>query len=171
MNLLTPTLTLDKLIDIDINLLKKLKVNSLLIDADNTLAKHGSNDPAEGVLNWIENMKANGYNLIILSNNFKKRVSSFAKLLNIPYVNFSMKPLPFGIMKAKKILNASKKEMILIGDQVFTDILGANIYGIKSILLNPLFEYETKGIKIKRKFENKIRKKLKKRGDPFEFIK
>lgn len=162
---------LNKLIDIDISLLKKLKVKDLLVDVDNTLAMHGSNEPAENVLDWIDLMKSNRYNVIAISNNFKDRVSSFAKKLDIPYVSFSVKPLPFGIMKARRIIRAKKEEMILIGDQIFTDILGANIYGIKSILLDPLFDYETTSIKIKREFENKIRKKLKERSDLIELTK
>lgn len=161
MSLLIPTFFTNKITDLSPKFIKSHGITSLLADIDDTLTYHKDPQIPQKVLEFINLMKANNIKIILISNNSKKRVSKFAKKLNLPYIFRAFKPLPFGINLALKKLNISKNEAIIIGDQIFTDILGANLLGIKSILVDPFEKNQTAFLKLKRFFENPIRKKIK----------
>ena len=133
----------------------------MILDIDDTLTSHGEPDPQKNCLVWLNNLKVHNIKMILVSNNFQKRVEPFAKKVNLPYIHFGMKPLPFGIIKALKILNSSKQKSVLIGDQIFTDVVAANLYGIRSILTYPLGHSSTFFMRFKRLLEYPIRKSLK----------
>ena len=161
MTLLTPTIYVKKVTDISPELLKKMDVDSIILDVDDTIAAHSSPIPLEGTVRWIETMKQNKIKIIIVSNNYKKRVKPMAQKLRLPFVWFSLKPLPFGLKRAVKALDSSVERAVVIGDQIFTDILGANLSGIKSILTEPVSSPKKATLILKRKLEKPIRKKLK----------
>ena len=119
---------------------------------------------SDGVLEWIEMMKSNGIDLHLLSNAKPKRLTKFAENVNLPYFYLSMKPLPFKISKAVKKLGFKKDEVALVGDQIFTDILGGNLAGINTIWLDYIKIEDGWTFRFKRKIEN-ILKKNYKRGD------
>lgn len=162
MSLFKPTYNVNSISEIPIDFFKNNKINSVLMDIDDTLTNHGEQYIDFKTLRWIESLKSNGINLILVSNNFKKRVSIFAKSVRLPYVHMSLKPLPWGFFRALKKLSATKEESIIIGDQLFTDILGANLIGVRSVLIEPKSKSKTLMLKIKRYLENPIRKKFKK---------
>ena len=168
MNLFMPTVLLNSVTNITSDLLKKLDVSLLLVDVDNTLAHSKSPKPFDGVVEWLDDIKKSGYKIVIVSNNFDDRVSKFSIVLNLPYVSLSLKPFPFGFNKAKKIFPDYKDKALVIGDQIFTDIMGANLLRMKSILLEPTQKDETRGMKIRRFFEKPIRAKIRKEN---EFLK
>ena len=154
MKLFMPDMGLDSIKDISLEILKKLDIKAVLLDVDDTIAAIGSSEPFDGVLDWISLLKENQIEIIIASNNFKKRVEVVALKLNIPYVAFSMKPFGIGFMRAKKMLKVkTNKNILVVGDQVFTDIVGANLSGMKSILLKPKSESNSKVLKFKRRLE------------------
>lgn len=161
MSLLIPTFFTNKITDLSPKFIKSHGITSLLADIDDTLTYHKDPQVPKKILEFINLMKANNIKIILISNNSKKRVSEFAKKLNLPYIFRAFKPLPFGINRALKKLNISKNEAIIIGDQIFTDILGANLLGIKSILVDPFEKNQTAFLKLKRLFEKPIRKKIK----------
>ena len=161
MSLLIPTFFINKITDLSPEFIKSHSVTTLLMDIDDTLTYHKDPQIPQKVLEFINLMKANNIKIILISNNSKKRVSKFAKKLNLPYIFRAFKPLPFGINCALKKLNISKRNAIIIGDQIFTDILGANLLGIKSVLVNPFEKNQTIFLKLKRLFEIPVRKKLK----------
>ena len=161
MSLLMPTFFTNKITDLSPKFIKSHGITSLLADIDDTLTYHKDPQVPKKILEFINLMKANNIKIILISNNSKKRVSKFAKKLNLPYIFRAFKPLPFGINRALKKLNISKNEAIIIGDQIFTDILGANLLGIKSILVDPFEKNQTAFLKLKRLFEKPIRKKIK----------
>lgn len=136
----------------------KLEVKAIFLDVDNTLCSYRDKKPLKGAIEWVRNAEKAGYKVYIVSNNFKKRVSSVAKRYSLPFVSFAIKPLPTGFNKAAKILGLRKRDCVIIGDQIYTDILGGNLARMKSILVEPV-ELET-GIIIKtrRYFERGIRK-------------
>lgn len=150
-----PDYIFKKTLNITPEFLKSIGISNLLLDVDNTLTTHGNPEPAEGIEDWIENMHKNGIKLMIVSNNYKKRVEPFANRLGLPYSSFSKKPLPFGFFKAMKYLHSNKENTAVVGDQIFTDILGANIIGLKAIMVIAILEEDGIGFKIKRKFEKK----------------
>ena len=127
MSLLIPTFFINKITDLSPEFIKSHSVTSLLMDIDDTLTYHKDPQIPKKILEFINLMKINNIKIILISNNSKDRASKFAKKLNLPYISRAFKPVPFGINLALKKLNISKNEAIIIGDQIFTDILGANL--------------------------------------------
>jgi HAD superfamily phosphatase (TIGR01668 family) len=162
MPILIPNLFKKNIFEITHEDLKELKVKGVILDVDNTLTTHSSPIPKEGIEQWIANIRKQGYKLIISSNNTKKRVSKFAALLGLEYVSMSCKPFPFGLKRACRTMGLNMNETVIIGDQLFTDILGGNLVGLKTILVEP-FELETnKLMRYKRVLEKNFVKKMKK---------
>ena len=161
MPLLMPTISIDNVTDIDIKMLKSMNIKSILLDVDNTLASHGSQEPFEGVIEWSYKIREQNIKIVIISNNFKNRVAPFAKKFNLPFVSLALKPSPWGFWKVKRLINCNPENTVVVGDQVFTDILGSNLAHMKSILLTPKSEKETLGISMRRKLEKRIREKIK----------
>ena len=105
-------------------------------------------------------MKQNNIKLCILSNSNKiEKVKKIAKILDIPYFYFGMKPLKFGFIKVKKLLNENNENIAVVGDQIFTDVVGANRSKMFSILVKPIAQKDIWVTVLKRPIENWIIKK------------
>ena len=161
MSLFIPTYFTKHVSDITPQKLHKLNIKGIILDIDDTLAPHKCSIPDSDALKWVKLLKENNIQLILVSNNFKNRVRKFAKKLDLPYIYMVFKPLSYGIKKAVKYLNLHDDEIIIVGDQIFTDIIGANFLKLKSILVEPIGKNKTTLLKIKRFFEKNIRKKIK----------
>ena len=163
MALLMPTYTFKRITDIEPDFFLKNGIRFLLLDVDNTLTTHDNPVPAEGVEAWLDGIKSNGIEAIILSNNSEDRVKPFADKLSLLCISRACKPLTFGVTRACKKYNLSKKEAMLIGDQIFTDIICGNLKGISTVLVEP-YEFEDKFfLKLKRKIEIPILKRIRRR--------
>lgn len=140
-----------------------------MLDVDNTLTSHGSQNLSAQISAWLETMRENNIKMIIVSNNTKKRVKPFAKAINLDFKAFCIKPMPFGLCSAVKILGASKKNVALVGDQIFTDMFAAHFYGVPCFLVEPMQKDTIWTIRLKRALEkpflNLYYKKGKKRID------
>ena len=123
---------------VDIDSLWSVGFRGLIIDVDNTLLGFDSEEPAPDVLQWIITAKARGFRLVLLSNNFSARVNRIAALIACPAVPSALKPLPFGFLRAVRLLGVSVRETLIIGDQLMTDMLGAKLIGIEGMLVNPI---------------------------------
>lgn len=134
-------------------MLRSMGVEGLLLDIDNTLTTHDNPVPAEGVMEWIGRMKAAGIQMRLVSNNHPPRVEPFAELLGIPCVCDSKKPLSSGFSRAMASMGLPKDRLCVIGDQIYTDILGANWFGVKSIYVPPMELEKTAFFKFKRTME------------------
>ena len=161
MPILRPTVALRNVTDITPELLKSLGTDAILLDVDNTLAPPTSKVPYDGVQEWIDKIKACGISIVICSNNYKKRVKPFSDSVGLDCVAMSLKPTPIGFNRAKKLLKEKPESVLVVGDQIYTDILGANLAGMKSVLLVPRSEEHGFSIYVRRKLEKNIRKKLK----------
>ncbi|MBR2319969.1 MAG: YqeG family HAD IIIA-type phosphatase [Clostridia bacterium] len=149
-----PTLYRRRITDVTAEDLRRLGVKALLLDVDNTLTTHDAPDLTDGVKTWLADMQAAGFSLIIVSNNRAERVAPFAEKIGLPYYAHARKPLPFGFRAAAKQAGVHRKQCVVIGDQLFTDMLGANLAGMRSILLEPIQpETQQKFIVFKRKVE------------------
>lgn len=133
-----PTYVFERVCGITAEFLKKHGITLLLLDLDNTLTTHNNPEPPKSSLEWIKNMKNAGIKLIIVSNNSAERVTPFANKLGLPFVPRGLKPLTKGFSEAMKRVGASKKQTCVVGDQIFTDILGANLKGVRSIFVYPI---------------------------------
>lgn len=139
----------------------------ILTDLDNTLISYRETLPNDRIKKLKEEIEALGFEFILVSNSKKARVDNFAKDFNIPYVKFATKPLKRGIKKAiKKVAKNryDKNQIIIMGDQLITDILGGNRCGITTFLIEPIErESEAKVTKRNRKIERFFLKKIKKK--------
>ncbi len=154
---LKPNKRFDRVTEITAEDIKSFGANTVLLDADNTLSLHGSQNPAEGVPEWINKMRESGIKLIIISNNDKERIKPFAEKLGLPFVYKSKKPLKHGFKLGCEKLGSSAEKSVVIGDQLFTDILGGNLFGATTFLTEPLGEDTHPFIKFKRKIERFFR--------------
>lgn len=151
--LFKPDFAFFRITDIEISFLRNNELNGLILDVDNTLTTHDNPVPAEGVTEWIENMKQNDIKLIIVSNNHPPRVKPFADLLGIDFVCEGKKPLSKGFRQATEKLKLPFNKIGAVGDQIYTDILGANLLGIKSLYVSPIECEKTRFFRFKRKME------------------
>lgn len=151
--------------DITIKELKDNNIKGLILDVDNTLIDYDKNMP-DGIKEWFENIKKENIKGIILSNsNKEEKVKNVAKILGIEYINFAMKPFKSGFKRAKEKLELDEANIAVVGDQIFTDVIGANRCKMFPILVEPINEKDIIITRIKRPIENMIIKKfLQKRG-------
>ena len=159
--MLKPNLYLDSILQITPKLLEEIGVCAIILDVDNTIREYGKKEVEYGVLKWVNSIKEAGISIVILSNNLNKSVEPVAKILNLPYYGLGFKPFPFGFNKVISKLNISKKEIVVVGDQIFTDIFGGNLKGLKTILIKPIGKEKGLFWKIRRNIENIILKKFK----------
>lgn len=156
-----PNLYLDSILQITPKLLERIGVCAIILDVDNTIRQYRSKEISSKVLNWVNLIKNAKISIVILSNNFNKNVEPVAKVLNLPYYGLGFKPFPFGLKKAAKKLNVNEKQIAVVGDQIFTDIVGGNLQGFKTILIKPIKEEKGLLWKIKRRLEKLVLNKFK----------
>jgi len=153
---LYPKLYIENVTKLDCEFLNKNNIKGLILDVDNTLIDYDKK-PIDGLEIWCQELKHNNIKLCILSNsNKKEKVKKIAEDLDIPFIYFAKKPLKFGFKKAKKILELENKNIAVVGDQIATDVLGANRCKMFSILVKPISEKDIWITKLKRPLENYI---------------
>lgn len=143
---------------IDLSRLQAIGISNLIVDLDETLRKRNSEDIPEASVKWIEEVKRRGFNVCITSNNpFGWKNRKIKETFKVPVSLLALKPLPVAYRHAMRLLGSKPSNTALIGDQLFTDIVGANILGIYSILVDPITGAE-KGIfrRIMRWLEQKV---------------
>ncbi|MGN1133480.1 MAG: YqeG family HAD IIIA-type phosphatase [Oscillospiraceae bacterium] len=148
--LFKPKYVFNSISDITAEFLKSQNIKGLLLDLDNTLTTHNNPIPPESSLDWLDSMKAAGIKLMIVSNNSAERVTPFAKQLDVNFVPRGKKPLPVGYNRACKRLGIEKTQLASVGDQIFTDVLGSNLAGIRSIFVFPIEPETSLPFRIKR---------------------
>ena len=156
MTLLTPDAKINRVEDITVEMLKQRGIKSLLIDVDNTLVSRDSKELTPSVAEWIEGLKAAGFTCCLLSNNWHQIVFEYAESLELPIIYKAMKPLPVSFIKALVKIGAHRASTVVVGDQLFTDILGARLCEIPCILVEPLSTTDLWYTKIFRRVEDKI---------------
>ena len=157
--ILYPKKYINNVLEISADFLKEENINGLILDVDNTLLFH-DRKMLTGLTQWVENMKKNNIKLCILSNTNKKdKVDELSKDLKVPYIFFAKKPLKGGFKKAAKILNMKNENIAVVGDQIFTDVIGANRMNMYPILTKPLSQTDILITRIKRPLEEYIIKK------------
>ena len=160
----TPDMVLNTVHDLDLNYLKQQGIEGIITDLDNTLVAwndHQLNDKLKG---WFLSLQKAGFKVCILSNNSLSRVEDFASQVGVPAVSKAVKPRRAGFRRALEHLKLQPKQTVVLGDQLFTDILGGNRTGLFTILVTPLSQKEFFGTRIVRQIERILLKKLKEKG-------
>lgn len=159
-----PKLVVETVYDINFNKLYAEGKRYILLDVDNTLIPYDifyADDKLKALLKQIQEI---GFKLIIISNNKSERIGNFARDVNIDYITSAKKPLKLGYKKAlKRLGNPNRNEVLSIGDQLVTDVLGSNRMNFDCILVRPLKKSTEKWYtKFNRKIEKHALKRIKK---------
>lgn len=157
--LFKPKWWLKSVLDIDEKFIRENHLRGLILDLDNTLSMHGSPAAEQGVTEWLAQMRGMGMKMMVLSNNTKKRVAPLAKELGLDYISFGCKPLTVGVSRALRKMRLPRKSVALVGDQIFTDIIGGNLRGVNTVLVEPFHLEDKKSFKLKRKLESAVFKR------------
>lgn len=149
--------------EIDFKNLYKNGYRTILCDLDNTLITYDEVSPSDLLVSKFEELETIGLEMILISNNVPARVQRFTKGLNLKGFANARKPLLVGMIKALKTAKVQEKDkVIVIGDQLMTDIWAANRFGVYNILVNPIKKKTEKWYtKLSRKTENKMLSKIK----------
>ena len=149
---LYPDEYLDSTYSIDFDQLYKEGYRGIIFDIDNTLVPHGA--PAdERAISLFTHLKELGFHCMLLSNNKEPRVKMFNDAVHVNYIYKAGKPKPAGYRKAMEVLGTDTSNTIFVGDQIFTDVYGANRTGIRTILVKPIHPKEEIQIVLKRYLE------------------
>ena len=141
--LFRPNAIVKDLGEIDFNALKDRGIRALILDIDDTLIPQKVNEVYPRVFEWVVARKEEGFRLCLTSNSrHPLRVKYIGETLGLPATHLSFKPLPFAFWKSLELLKAKPEEAAMIGDQLFMDILGANLVNIYSIFIDHKKEEE-----------------------------
>jgi hypothetical protein len=128
-------------------------VETVFLDIDNTILRRDNHEVPFAVREWMAKAQEKGIKLCLLSNNFHQSVHVLAQELNLPIIAKAMKPLPFGYIRAMGLVGAQKETSVMVGDQLFTDVLGAHVVGMAAYLVCPLVEEDLKHTLLLRQVE------------------
>lgn len=159
-SVLTPDYYVTSIYSIDFIKLKAKGIENLIIDIDNTLVTWGSVEMDEKAFNLIKGLRMLGFKICLLSNSSKKRVLRFISSMDVEFFSLGIKPMRIMFLGALKKLSGKPSNTCVIGDQIFTDIVGGNRCGIYTLLVDPISNQEFPSTKYIRLLEKKTRKKL-----------
>ena len=131
-------------------------IRGIIIDLDNTACAYHQPELAPGVASWVDAARDRGFALVLVSNNFTERVAAVGAQLGIPVVPNALKPLPFAFLKALRLLGTERARTAVIGDQIFTDVLGAKVLGLFTVLTEPLVQVDFALTRVLRYLERTI---------------
>ncbi|NLJ40300.1 MAG: YqeG family HAD IIIA-type phosphatase [Clostridiales bacterium] len=163
-NILKPNESKTSIYDIDITNLQRMGYKHILIDVDNTITPWNSKEISDRLRLWVGECRALGMSICLFTNNYSQRVEDMASVLNIQTISKGGKPFKFAFNRALAYIGGDPQNTVMIGDQVFTDILGGNNAGLYTILVDPITGKEFWGTKLNRFLERllfgKNRRKL-----------
>jgi HAD superfamily phosphatase (TIGR01668 family) len=153
---LRPDSFADRLSGVSLDDLAARGIRGIIVDLDNTLVGYGREHLEQEDAGWIAAAVARGFGIVLVSNNFTGRVDRISAELGVPGISSALKPLPYGFLRALKLLQTPKKATVVVGDQLFTDVLGAKLLGLRSILTHPIVPHDWLGTKVLRLMERVV---------------
>lgn len=142
--------------ELDENFYRSHDIKAVIFDIDNTLVCHTEPEPPQSVADYFALLKKWGVKAAIVSNNTAERVGTFSAPLGVPFAARAYKPRKKPLKKIAAVLGVPCKNICLVGDQLFTDIFGANRMGFYSVAVTALGENETGFVSFKRFFEKML---------------
>lgn len=157
LKLLYPYEYAESVFSLNFHKLYQLGYRGIIFDIDQTLVAHGKETTAE-IDELFRNIHKFGFRTLFLSNNEETRIQSFNKNIETLYINDANKPNPANYLKAVEMMEIKKEQALMVGDQIFTDILGANRSGIASIMVKYIDETHATKVGPRRNLEKIILK-------------
>lgn len=156
LSMFKPTWMLESAYHLRAENVKARGYKAILTDLDNTLIAWNDKHLTERALVWIDGLQSNDIPVIVISNNTKNRVHLATQQLDSPVIASAKKPFKFGLKRALRLVGVPKSEVLLVGDQMITDVIGANRIGIDVALVKPLVQSDAWNTKLNRYIESKI---------------
>lgn len=141
-NLFKPTWYINSIYQLKPKQLKEKKIEGLIVDLDNTLLAWNQYEPTEDIKNWLKTFRDEGLEVYLLSNNKRRRVAKIAEPLDLEFSAKAFKPCRKNFKRALDLLQLSANQVVVVGDQIITDIIGANRTGLQSILVKPIVPHD-----------------------------
>ena len=154
--MLVPDYYYQSIASIELDELRRRGITTLLLDLDNTLLRRDAEKVTEFALSWIARAREAGFALCIVTNNRHERVVGVAAELGVDLVAKALKPLPFAFRQALARTGSTPAETAVVGDQVFTDILGGSIMKMTTILVTPLSSSDLPHTVVLRSIERRL---------------
>ncbi|WP_100488660.1 YqeG family HAD IIIA-type phosphatase [Sporolactobacillus pectinivorans] len=154
----------ESILDIQPEMLKKKGIKGLITDLDNTLVAWNEAHMTPRLARWFDSLRNADISVMIVSNNNERRVKTFSAPAKIPYICRARKPLAHGFKRAIREMNLNKDEIVVVGDQIVTDVLGGNQFGLHTILVVPVASNDAWFTKINRTVERIILSQMRRRG-------
>lgn len=145
---------------INLEILKNKGIKHIICDLDNTLDSHNQKTPSKEALEFLEKIKQFEFEVCIISNGKHERVTKYLENYPLKFIAKAGKPLKKSYLKAMTEIGASPSDTAFIGDQIFTDVLGANRMKLTTILVNPIESIENAFFYIKRPLEKIVKSKI-----------
>lgn len=155
-----PDFALEKAYDVTVESLKKHGIKVVFVDLDNTLIAWNNPDGTPEMRQWLHDLQDAGIPVVVVSNNKYERVKRAVEKFGIEFEAFALKPFTFGMNRALKRFDVQPYEVIMIGDQLMTDIRAAKRAGLKSVLVKPLLKTDSINTQINRWRERRTMKKI-----------
>ena len=141
---------------IDLDALAASGIRAMLLDIDNTLLPRDTSVFPPEFVSWLGDLSAAGMSAYLVSNNWHSHIFDRATELGLPIVAKACKPLPFGFLTAARTLGFSARQCAVVGDQIFTDVLGGNLVGATTVLVEPLSSSDLPHTLVLRRIERVI---------------
>ncbi len=151
--MLSPDYYLRSVDRLDLEAVRASGIDTLLIDLDNTLVPRNTGDIPDGLRQWAADVSASGFKVCLVSNNWHERVKAVADELGFDLVAKAVKPLPFAFWYALRKTGSRARQCAVVGDQMFTDILGGKLLGMQTVLVVPLSGSDLPHTLLLRRFE------------------
>lgn len=138
---LLPVLRARSVTELDPEMLTRRGIRLLMLDFDNTLVPYTTDLPTEAVERWLEKLRHSEVRLCVVSNSRKPRVRRFCQAHGLDCITHARKPGTDGIRRCMEKYGLQPEQCALVGDQIYTDTLGANCAGITSILVDAIHNH------------------------------
>ena len=156
LKLFFPDMEVKNVFELDEKFFSDYNIKGVIFDIDNTLVTHDTHTPTEEILDYFKALEEKDIRIAIVSNNHAQRVEKFCRDLGYPFIARAWKPFKKNLREIQNRLELKEEEMCLVGDQIFTDIYGANRMGYFSVLVTAVGKNETNLVAVKRVFEKLV---------------
>jgi len=157
---LTPDAVVERVQDISTALLASWNVRGLVLDLDNTIVPWNTSDLSAEVIRWVDGLRAADIAVCVLTNNYTRRASGVAEQLGIPIIKAAFKPSPLAFHSALRRMSIEAAHAAVVGDQLYTDVLGGKLTGMRAVLVDPLSTREFVTTRFVRWLERPLRARL-----------